>query len=184
MTSAARAAAARRPAGCLRRRHFSQRRAGWRGRGSWWLRMGQGGEVDRARRLAARAPDFEPWVAAVDGLVDRGRRVDRAVVRPHALIPALTKKVIGFSDQGLTGGALLVRSPGRRSHQLSCASLWPVRPDAARTIRIGIREISIPWLDQYCAVRACSASQCDPPNSVPKSGSIRGNLSSDFSMRF
>ena len=42
--------------------------------------MLHGGEVDVARRLAARAPDLQPREAAVDGLVDRRRRVDRLAV--------------------------------------------------------------------------------------------------------
>jgi hypothetical protein len=34
-------------------------------------------EVDVARRLAPRAADLQLWKAAVDGLVDRRRRIDR-----------------------------------------------------------------------------------------------------------
>jgi hypothetical protein len=51
--------------------------------------------------LAARAFDFQPRIAAIDGLIDSGARIDGAAVAPHLLIPALTREVVGFPDQCL-----------------------------------------------------------------------------------
>ena len=45
------------------------------------------GEVDVARRLAAGAADLQPGEAAIDGLVDGRRRVDRFAVARHPLVP-------------------------------------------------------------------------------------------------
>ena len=50
-------------------------------------RVLHGGAVDVARRLAAGALDFRPWEAAVDGLVDGRRRIDRFAIGPHPLVP-------------------------------------------------------------------------------------------------
>jgi hypothetical protein len=51
-----------------------------------------------ARRLAPGALDLQPWKAAIDGLVDGGRRIDRLAVAPHSFVPALAKQLVGLLD--------------------------------------------------------------------------------------
>jgi hypothetical protein len=62
-------------------------------------------QVDVARRLAARACDFEPWVAPVDCLVDRRRRVEWLAVRPHPLVPTFAKEFVRLTDERFAFGA-------------------------------------------------------------------------------
>jgi hypothetical protein len=47
--------------------------------------------------------DLEPRKPPVDGLVDRGRRIDRSTIGLDALVPALASEIVGFTDQRLTG---------------------------------------------------------------------------------
>ena len=70
------------------------------------------GEVDVARRLAAGAPDLEPGKAAVDGLVDGRRGIDRLAVRPHPLVPAFAEQPVGLLQHGLGFGPHLGRLRG------------------------------------------------------------------------
>jgi hypothetical protein len=69
-------------------------------------------EVDVARRLATRAADLQPGKAAVDGLVDRRRRVDRLAVAPHSLIPTPAQQLVGLLDHRFTLGPHLRRLRG------------------------------------------------------------------------
>ena len=55
--------------------------------------MFHGCEVDVAGRLAARALNLQPGKAAVEGLVDCRRGVDRLAIGPHPLIPALAEQL-------------------------------------------------------------------------------------------
>jgi hypothetical protein len=68
-------------------------------------------EVDVTRRLAPCAADFQPREAAVDGLVDRRRRIDRLAVAPHPLIPTFAEQPIcpALHDQSM---AFLARGSG------------------------------------------------------------------------
>jgi hypothetical protein len=61
--------------------------------------VAQHAQIDVARGLAPRAFDFQPWEAAVDGLIYRRARIDGATVAPHPFIPALTGEVVRFPDQ-------------------------------------------------------------------------------------
>src|ERR1700681_396799 len=67
------------------------------------------GQIDVARRLAAGTPDLEPGKAAVDGLVDGRRRVDRFAVAPHPLVPAFAEQSVGLLQHGLGLGSYLSR---------------------------------------------------------------------------
>lgn len=68
----------------------------------------QSAEIDAVQRLAAEALDFEPRKAAVDRLIDRGRRVHWFAVAPHPLIPALAGEIIRFLNKRLTLAAQLI----------------------------------------------------------------------------
>ena len=58
--------------------------------------------IDQRRSASCIASTcFQPWVTAVDRLIYRGARINRAAVAPHAFVPALTGEVIGFADQCL-----------------------------------------------------------------------------------
>ena len=59
------------------------------------------GEIDIALGLASAALDLQPWEPAIDRLIYRRPRIDRAAVCPKSFIPALTEKVVGFPDQRL-----------------------------------------------------------------------------------
>jgi hypothetical protein len=61
----------------------------------------QRSEVDVARRLAPGAPDLQPWKAAINGLVDGRRRIDRLAVAPHPLVPAFAEQPICLLKHGL-----------------------------------------------------------------------------------
>jgi hypothetical protein len=61
--------------------------------------MGQGSEIDLVRRLAARALDLKPRIAAIYRLVDGRRGIDRFSVRPHPLVPAFSQEPIGLAYQ-------------------------------------------------------------------------------------
>jgi len=56
-------------------------------------------EIDVIRSHASGALDLQPWEAAVDGLVNGGRRVDRLAIAPHPLVPAFAEKLNGLLDQ-------------------------------------------------------------------------------------
>ena len=62
-------------------------------------RMFHGCEVDVAWRLAARALNLQPGKAAVDGLVDRRRGVDRLPVGPHPFVPTLAEQPVRLLDE-------------------------------------------------------------------------------------
>jgi hypothetical protein len=62
--------------------------------------------IDRHRRLASRAFDLKPWVAAVDGLINCRARIDGAAIAPHLFIPALAGEVVRFADQSCRDGGL------------------------------------------------------------------------------
>src|SRR5205807_327907 len=59
--------------------------------GGW---MSQRGHVDVPLGPAARALDLNPWIAPVQGLVDRGGWVDRLAVGPHSLVPGLAQQLV------------------------------------------------------------------------------------------
>lgn len=63
--------------------------------------MPERGEIDITLGLASAALDLQPWEAPVDGLINRGARVDGAAIRPHTLVPRLARQVVGFTDQRL-----------------------------------------------------------------------------------
>jgi hypothetical protein len=85
--------------------------------------MLHGGEIHVARRLATGAPDLKPGKAAVDGLVDGRRRVDRLAVRPHPLIPTFAQQSIGLLQHALGLGPHL--------HRLRCQDTGPITVDMA-----------------------------------------------------
>jgi hypothetical protein len=68
-----------------------------------------GREIDVAWRLASGALDLQPRKAAVDGLVDRGRRIDRFAVRPHPFVPTLAEQPVGLLQHGRGLGSHLSR---------------------------------------------------------------------------
>src|ERR1700677_2747579 len=59
------------------------------------------GEIDVARRLAAGALDLQPREAAVDGLVDGRRWIDRFAIGPHSLIPAFAEQRVSLLQHRL-----------------------------------------------------------------------------------
>jgi hypothetical protein len=56
-------------------------------------------EVDIAGGFASRTLNLQPGEAAVDGLVDGRRRINRLAVAPHPLVPASAEKFVGLLDQ-------------------------------------------------------------------------------------
>jgi hypothetical protein len=107
------------------------------GTGGWHMR--QLAQVDATRRPAARTLDLQPGVAAIDGLVDRGRRVDRPPVGPHPFIPALAGEIVRLADQRLAGGALLERALGRNArHGARLGQLFGERLAVAARQRRGV----------------------------------------------
>ena len=50
-------------------------------------------------RLATRALNLQPGKAAVDGLVDRRRGVDRLAVGPHPFVPTLAEQPVRLLDE-------------------------------------------------------------------------------------
>src|ERR1700678_2112789 len=66
-------------------------------------------EIDIARCLAARALDFQPGEAAVDGLIDCRARIDGTAVAPHTFVPRLAGEVVGFPDQPVALATLFRR---------------------------------------------------------------------------
>ena len=77
--------------------------------------MGQGSEIDLVRRLAARALDLKPRIAAIYRLVDGRRGIDRFSVRPHPLVPAFSQEPIGLAYQCVPLGAQFVRLRGQNA---------------------------------------------------------------------
>jgi hypothetical protein len=61
--------------------------------------MWERGEVDGARRAAARTGDLKPQIATIDRLIDRRRGIDRLAIGPNAFVPALACEIVGFSHE-------------------------------------------------------------------------------------
>jgi hypothetical protein len=59
-------------------------------------------EVDVARRLAPRALDLQPRKAAVDGLIDGGRGINRLPVALHSLVPAFAEQLVSLLNERFT----------------------------------------------------------------------------------
>ena len=67
-------------------------------------------------RVAAEAADFEIEVAGIEGIAESRRRLRRAAIAEHALIPGFAGKAVGF----LAGGSgFLSRGPDGRAEDRS-----------------------------------------------------------------
>lgn len=76
--------------------------AGWRDHGRT-SSVGFARRPDRLRSTSCSGKsDLQPRKAPVDGVVDRGRRVDRLAVRPHPLVPTLASERVGPFQQRFT----------------------------------------------------------------------------------
>ena len=100
----------------------------------------QGAKVNVTLGPAPRALDFQPGEAAIDGLLDGGRGIDRPTVAPHLLIPALTGEVVRFAYQRFANPPLLLGLLGEdlrhgpRLHQLFCQRLAVAAGERSRVI--------------------------------------------------
>ena len=64
--------------------------------------------------------DLQPGEAAVDGLVDGRRRIDRFAVAPHPLVPTFAKQLVGLLDHRLALGPHLGRLRGQDVGHRAC----------------------------------------------------------------
>src|SRR5690348_581390 len=88
--------------------------------------MPQRSQIHVPLGLAARALDFQPRVAAIHGLIDRRRRIDRAAISPYFFVPAFAEQLVGLADQRCSLGSGLSRLRGEdRRHRTRPAELLP-----------------------------------------------------------